>query len=185
MLSDELARLKQLYEEGALSDEEYAEAKAIAMRSGGEASSFGEQTDDIYGMTTNTWCMMMHLSQFCVYAGVGFGIVVPIIMWAMSKDKSADADNHGRVIMNWLISGTIYGIISGILVVALIGIPMLIILVILSVVFPIIGALRANESILWRYPLSITFFGINQPRDHYGDGGEQEYDPFAHNNQGY
>jgi hypothetical protein len=67
--------------------------------------------------------------------------------------------------VNWYISFLIYSVISGILLVVLIGWPMGLILGVLSMVFPIIGALRASEGRIWPYPLSIQFFSTRvEPR---------------------
>jgi uncharacterized Tic20 family protein len=44
-----------------------------------------------------------------------------------------------------------------ILILAIIGIPLLIALMVLMVVFPIIGAVKANDGKVWKYPLSIPF----------------------------
>ena len=46
----------------------------------------------------------------------------------------------------------------GLLVFVLVGFPLLGILGVLSIVFPIIGAVKANEGTVWTYPLSIKFF---------------------------
>ena len=59
--------------------------------------------------------------------------------------------------MNWLISSFIYLVISGLLVLVLVGIPLLIAVAILTVVFPVMAALKANEGQLWSYPLTIRF----------------------------
>jgi uncharacterized protein len=37
-----------------------------------------------------------------------------------------------------------------------IGIPLLLMLAALCVIFPIIGGIKANNGELWKYPLSIT-----------------------------
>jgi len=44
------------------------------------------------------------------------------------------------------------------LFVVLIGIPLLIALAILAIVFPIVAAIKANNGQVWKYPLSIPFF---------------------------
>jgi len=38
-----------------------------------------------------------------------------------------------------------------------IGIPLLLAVLVLTIVFPIIGGVKANNGELWRYPLSIQF----------------------------
>ncbi len=86
------------------------------------------------------------------------GIVVPIVMWILSKDESELARRHGASMMNWLISSIIYALVSLILVFVAIGIPMLVILAILHIAFPIIAAVKAHEGKMWSYPLTIRFF---------------------------
>ena len=50
------------------------------------------------------------------------------------------------------------GLVSLILVFVAIGIPMLVILAILHIAFPIIAAVKAHEGKMWSYPLTIRFF---------------------------
>lgn len=176
MYSEQLDRLHRLYEEGALSDEELAEAKLIVERNAAESVATETGPETIYGLTANTWCMLMHLSQYCAYLSFGMGIVVPITMWMMSKDRSQDADNHGRAIMNWLFSDVIYLLISCILIIAIIGIPMLIISLLLGLIYPIIGAMRASRGTLWIYPHSITFFTIYESAEDVVEYDDDEED---------
>ena len=53
----------------------------------------------------------MHASQLLTWTGVG--IVAPIVMWLLSKDESRDANRHGLVIVNWMLSSLVYLVISG------------------------------------------------------------------------
>jgi len=159
MISNELERLTELHRDGALSAEEFAAAKQKVLNSEGPGSG---SADDIFGIDPKLWCTLMHLSQVVWWLG---GVVVGVAMWLISREKSVMADRHGRVIVNWYISFLIYSVISGLLLVLLIGWPMGLILGVLSMVFPIIGALRASEGRVWPYPLSIQFFSINaEPR---------------------
>ncbi|NML66930.1 DUF4870 domain-containing protein [Hymenobacter sp. RP-2-7] len=57
-----------------------------------------------------------------------------------------------------MISALIHGIVSGLLVFVLIGFSLLGILGGRSIAFPIIGAVKANEGVVWAYQLSIEFF---------------------------
>ena len=67
-------------------------------------------------------------------------------------------DEHGKVVANWILSSLIYWAISALLLVVAIGIFMMIALGIVSVVFPIIGAIKASNGEVWPYPMSIRFF---------------------------
>jgi len=108
-------------------------------------------------MKLNTYCMLIHLSQLLHFSGVG-GFVVPIVLWALGKDKNPQVDQHGKIVLNWLLSSVIYGLVCIPLFFLLIGFLLLPVLGILMIVFPIIGAVKANEGTVWKYPLSIPFF---------------------------
>ena len=66
-------------------------------------------------------------------------------------------DANGKIVMNWIISCLIYGIVSGILCLIGIGVVLLIALAICNLTFIIIGSVKASQGNLWPYPLSIPF----------------------------
>ena len=111
-----------------------------------------------WGMDEKPFLLLLHLSQLAGMILPGAGLVLPIVMWATEKDHSPLIDEHGKVIFNWMISSLIYTLISLVLCFFLIGFPILIVLLILMVVFPIIGGIKANDGMVWKYPLSISFF---------------------------
>lgn len=104
------------------------------------------------------WATFLHLSLLAGVLVPGAGFVLPIILWQVKKDELPAIDAHGKVVVNWLISALIYGAVCGLLTFVLIGLPLLGILGLLSLIFPIIGAIKANEGVLWTYPLSIRIF---------------------------
>ncbi|MEM9215063.1 MAG: DUF4870 domain-containing protein [Cyanobacteria bacterium P01_F01_bin.150] len=112
----------------------------------------------ITNKSTQQWAMLLHLSQFAGYVIPFAGLVIPIIIWQVQKEDMPELDIHGRIVTNWIISEIIYGTIFAILFFVLIGIPLLMALGVLSIAFPIIGALKAKEGRAWKYPLSISFF---------------------------
>ncbi|MBS4173174.1 DUF4870 domain-containing protein [Bacillus sp. FJAT-49736] len=81
----------------------------------------------------------------------------PLIIWLLKKDESSYVDYHGREYFNFLISYTIYGIVSGILVIVLIGAIALFVIGILAFIFTIIAAVKAYEGERYQIPLVIRF----------------------------
>ena len=81
------------------------------------------------------------------------------------KDNSPLIDEQGKVVLNWMISSLIYSFVSAFLCFFLVGIPLLAVLLILMIVFPIIGGIKANEGIVWKYPLCISFFSASPASD--------------------
>jgi uncharacterized protein len=101
--------------------------------------------------------LFLHLSQLANLVFFPIGIVAPILLWQLNKEKMPALDAHGKMVANWMISSTSYAIVSIILVFVLVGILLLIALAVVAVVFPIIGAVKANNGELWEYPLTIKF----------------------------
>jgi len=60
-------------------------------------------------------------------------------------------------VVNWIITEFILAIIFLLLCFVLVGIPLLITLAIVGVVFPIVGAVKASSGEVWTYPCSIKF----------------------------
>ncbi len=156
-IADELDRLNTLRAEGALSEAEFEQAKAAALAS---KPSVGQRLDQaVSGLSRdeNSWAILIHITQFCGYALPLLGWVVPLVLWLMKRDESEQIDAHGKIVMNWILSVLIYGIVCGLFSIILIGIPLAIALGIVGVVFPIIGAVKASDGELWPYPMSIRF----------------------------
>ena len=104
-----------------------------------------------------TWSMLLHLSLLSGFVIPFGGLIVPIVIWQIKKAELPEIDAHGKVVVNWIISVIIYGIISGLLCIVLIGIPLVLALVVLHIIFPIIGGVKASNGELWPYPMSIAF----------------------------
>ncbi len=107
---------------------------------------------------TKQWAMILHLSVLAGLIVPFAGLIAPIVIFILKKDALPGLVPHGYVVFNWLISALIYAIVSAILVIILIGFLGLIAVAVLSIVFPIIGAIKASEGEVWPYPLSIKFF---------------------------
>ena len=100
----------------------------------------------------------MHLALLAGFVVPFAGFVLPVVMWAMFKDQFPEVNTHGRVIFNWMVSAFIYAAVSFVLMLIFVGFLTMIAVGLLGIIFPIIGALKANEGVVWRYPLSIRFF---------------------------
>lgn len=140
-----------------MSEENKLESKEPAQEPVKE--SVQESTEDFkpWGMEMNQFCLLMHLSQFASYIVPAAGLVLPIVMWSTNKDKSEIIDQHGKNILNWMISSVIYIVISMILMLVLIGFVTIFAVLICTIVFSVIGAIKANDGQVYKYPLTITF----------------------------
>jgi len=101
--------------------------------------------------------LFLHLSQFANVIFFPLGIIAPILIWQLNKEKMPALDAHGKMVTNWMISATIYAIVSIILMFVLVGFLTILAVAVMGIVFPIIGAIKANNGELWEYPLTIKF----------------------------
>lgn len=155
-MADEIRKLEELRASGALSADEFVKAKAAVLDKAAQGGG-PQGRPAASGMDANTWALFLHLSLLAGIVVPFAGLAAPIIIWQVKKNEYPSLDAHGKVVVNWLISAVIYAIASFILTFVIIGIPMLLALAAVSVVFPIIGAVKANNGELWNYPLSIPF----------------------------
>ncbi len=157
---EDLERLNALKEKGAITEEEYQKEKKRLLDNlnNTENSTYkATSASKLWGLNEKGYCTLMHISQFAgMLIPVG-GFVLPIVMWLMGKEDSAMVDKQGRAVINWMISLLIYLAVSGVLCIIAIGIPLLIVLGVLNVVFIVKGAVKANEGEYWEYPMTIHF----------------------------
>ena len=153
MKYEDLKILEELRAKGTITDEEFEREKAKILADEGSRYS-GASKKPLFGMTQNTYLMLMHLSQFASWLIPFIGIIIPILMWTTNKDTNAEVDRHGKNILNFNISYAIYSIA---LTIIIIGIPLLIVLFAIYVVVLVMAAIKANNGEYWEYPLTIKF----------------------------
>jgi len=106
----------------------------------------------------NQLIVITHLSQLITLV-TGFGsLIIPLILWTTQKEKVYNMDEHGKNIINFQLSLIIYFIICVPLILLFgLGILGFIVLGIISIVFPIINAIKANNGEIPIYPISFKF----------------------------
>ena len=108
-------------------------------------------------MQERQWALICHLSAFSGFI-IPFGnIVAPLIIWSAKKEEFPMVEEHGKEVINFQISFTIWIGIALLFTILLIGFPVLVVLGILEVVCIIIGALKADRGELYSYPLTVRF----------------------------
>ena len=106
----------------------------------------------------NNLLVATHLCQLLTYISGFGGLVVPLILWLTQKDKVVGMDIQGKQIVNFQISLIVYCILSIPLIFVFgLGILTLISISILSVVIPIVNAIKVNNQEPPVYFINITF----------------------------
>jgi uncharacterized protein len=153
MLPEELEKLQKLHAEGALTDAEFEAAKGQLIKTDRTVS----KSQDLLGLDLNNYRALMHGSQFASFILPFAGFVAPIVLWLLAKDHYPEVDVEGKQILNWLISEMIYITVSFILCFVVIGIPLLIAIVLVGLIFPLIGTIEATQGKSYKYPMTIEF----------------------------
>lgn len=108
------------------------------------------------------WITILHLSGLAGLVVPGFGHVLgPLIVWLLKKNDVPGMDAAGRNVLNFQISWTLLGVLSG--VVAAVGaclifpIALPIALFVMWVYLVFKGAVRASNGLPMAFPLTIRF----------------------------
>ncbi len=132
-----------------------------------------------------TTAALLHLSALAKYLIPFAGIVVPLIIWQTKKHQSEYVDQNGKSVVNFHLSILAYSIVIAIVLgiffigsivnyieiekagghiipidlitVGIITASVLGIWTIAEFILVILGAVRANEGTIYKYPLTINF----------------------------
>ncbi|UCH10362.1 MAG: DUF4870 domain-containing protein [Fidelibacterota bacterium] len=104
------------------------------------------------------WGMLCHLAALTGLLGNGLGFLIgPLVVWLFKKEDDPFIDDQGKEAVNFQITMFVALIVSALLMLVLIGFVLMIVVGIMMVVFTILGALKANQGELYRYPVSFRF----------------------------
>jgi hypothetical protein len=106
------------------------------------------------------WATLIHLGGVIGgwTAGIGLpggNVLLPLILWLIKREGSTFINDQGKEVLNFQITVTIAALGCFVLTFVCIGIPMLIALGIYALVVGILGAIKANEGVAYRYPATI------------------------------
>ncbi len=100
------------------------------------------------------YAMAIHLTPF---AALMFqpAILVPLVLWLVKKDDSAFNDDHGREVVNVLISAVIFTFVAGALFIAVLPILAIMVWYVVIGINMIRGAMAASRGEYFRYPMTL------------------------------
>jgi uncharacterized Tic20 family protein len=136
--------------------EEHQSAQEAGPETGPEAGAGhpgqGHQQDGEHERQTRQWAMFIHFSVLAGWVIPLAGVVVPVLLWQIKKDELPGIVPHAHVVLNWLVSSFVYGVICFILMFIFIGLIGFVVLGLATLVFSLYGGIKANEGELWEYP---------------------------------
>ena len=98
--------------------------------------------------------MLCHLAALLGFVFPFGSVVGPLILWQMKKEVDPFVDDQGKEALNFQITVAIAWIACIVLAFAVIGFFLMFALAIATVVLTIIGSIKANKGIAYRYPLT-------------------------------
>ena len=101
--------------------------------------------------------MFAHLGALSGYVGVGFGFIVgPLVVWLIKRNDYPLVDDQGKEVLNFQITMLIASVICVPLILLCgIGVVLLIARGIINLICTIMGAIKANEGVAYRYPFAL------------------------------
>jgi len=115
-----------------------------------------------------TWNMLCHLSALAgVVVPLG-NIIGPLVVWQIKKNQIPSVEAHGKAALNYQITVVIaLAAISMVLFTACffclgfllvpVAIPLIVLISLASLIFPIIAGIKANNGETFDYPFTFTF----------------------------
>jgi uncharacterized Tic20 family protein len=100
------------------------------------------------------WC---HVSALAGYLIPLAGLIAPLVIWLLNRDRAPFIDDQGKEAVNFRISMYLYYLAAFLLIVVLLGVPLLLFLALFDLVVVIIAAVRASDGDWYRYPLRIRW----------------------------
>ena len=89
--------------------------------------------------------------------GIFFGIIAPLIIWILQKDKpnASFSTHHAKEALNFQISVLLASAVAGLTTIVLIGFLFLPAVMVANVIFCILAAIEANKGLPYNYPFSL------------------------------
>lgn len=101
--------------------------------------------------TDRNYAIGCHLSPFAVPIIGPFALIVPLVLWLVRKDRSPFVDDHGREVINYLLSSALFSIVF----VWTLVVP--VVIAILVCMNLIRGSIAASNGEYFRFPMTIRF----------------------------
>lgn len=99
------------------------------------------------------------MGMLCHLLGIFTGFIGALVIWLIKKDQSPFVNDQGKEALNWQITFAI-GVFAGLVLVftgilACVGVIIYMAAFVVNVVFCIMGTIKANKGIRFRYPFAI------------------------------
>lgn len=102
-----------------------------------------------------TWGTICHLAGLAGLVVPLGNVIGPLVVWRLKREDSAFVDDQGREAVNFHITVLILLVLCVPLVLVIIGFVLAGVIGIYALVMTAVAAIRANEGVRYRYPLTL------------------------------
>ena len=100
------------------------------------------------------WAMLCHFAAFLGLVFPFGSVLGPLILWQVKKDMDPLIDDQGKEALNFQLTVASAWLVCFVLGFVVIGFLLMVVLVIAALILTIIGGVKANKGIAYRYPLT-------------------------------
>lgn len=100
------------------------------------------------------WAMLCHFAAFLGLVFPFGSVLGPLILWQVKKDMDPLIDDQGKEALSFQLTVAIAWLVCFVLGFVVIGFLLMVVLVIAALILTIIGGVKANKGIAYRYPLT-------------------------------
>ncbi len=126
----------------------------LADPSAGRAAPVRLRTPSL-GESDRNYSVVMHLAPLSSFFLGPLAFVAPLIIWLIRREQSAFNNDHGREVLNMMITGLILS--CTLILIPIIGWLALVIWYVTIVVSNVRGAMAASKGEYFRYPMTFRF----------------------------
>ena len=106
-----------------------------------------------------TWGILAHAGGFAGLA-VPFGnVLAPLVVWLVKKDESRFVDENGKRALNFQLTWSVILLVTALSVLVGVGLVLFPLAMLAWLILTVLGTVKASESKVYDYPLTIHFVG--------------------------
>lgn len=101
-----------------------------------------------------TWAMLAHLLTIAGYL-VGMAFLPPLVILLVKKDESEFVADQAKESLNFQITVFLALLVAAAMICIVVGVFLLPVIAIAAMILAIVAAIKANEGVRYRYPLTL------------------------------
>ena len=106
-----------------------------------------------------TWALASHLSAFAGHFFPLGNVLGPLVVWLIKKDEMPLVKDQAKEALNFQIAISLAllacAVMAFTVILAIVAIPLAIVIYLYAIVYTVIGAVKANEGVAFRYPVTL------------------------------